>query len=80
MREQGVSQYWKNKSLEEAFLAAVKPEDTKHIGVGTPGVLDNDSKWRQAVGEITPDYQDVLLKKGFGGLIPRSGGTHCSAV
>ena len=66
MREQ-VFPYWKNKSLEEAFLARV-PEDTKHIGVDT-GVLDNDSKWRQAVGEITPDYQDVLFKKGFGGLI-----------
>ena len=40
MREQ-VFPYWKNKSLEEAFLARV-PEDTKHIGVDT-GVLDNDS-------------------------------------
>lgn len=59
--------YWKGKSLEEAFLARV-PEDTKHIGVDT-GILDNDSKWRQAVGEVTPDYQDVLFKKGFGGII-----------
>ncbi len=53
---------WKGKSLEEAFLARL-PEDTYRIGVDT-GVLDNDSKWRQAVGEITPDYQDVLFKKG----------------
>ena len=59
--------YWKGKSLEEAFLARL-PEDTKKIGVDT-GILDNDSKWRQAVGEITPDYQDVLFKKGFGGII-----------
>jgi len=59
--------YWKGKSLEEAFLARL-PEDTRRIGVDT-GVLDNDSKWRQAVGEITPDYQDVLFKKGFGGII-----------
>lgn len=59
--------YWKGKSLEEAFLARL-PEDTKHIGVDT-GIIDNDSKWRQAVGEITPDYQDVLFKKGFGGVI-----------
>ena len=59
--------YWKGKSLEEAFLARL-PEDTRKIGVDT-GVLDNDSKWRQAVGEITPDYQDVLFKKGFGGII-----------
>ncbi|MEE3362299.1 MAG: formate C-acetyltransferase/glycerol dehydratase family glycyl radical enzyme [Anaerovoracaceae bacterium] len=59
--------YWKGKSLEEAFLARL-PEDTKHIGVDT-GVIDSDSKWRQAVGEVTPDYQGVLFKKGFGGII-----------
>ena len=59
--------YWKGKSLEEAFLSRL-PEDTRRIGVDT-GVLDSDSKWRQAVGEITPDYQDVLFKKGFGGIL-----------
>lgn len=59
--------YWKGKSLEEAFLARV-PEETKHIGVDT-GIIDSDSKWRQAVGEVTPDYQDVLFKKGFGGIL-----------
>ena len=59
--------YWKGKSLEEAFLARV-PEETRKIAVDT-GVIDNDSKWRQAVGEITPDYQDVLFVKGFGGTI-----------
>ena len=59
--------YWKGKSLEEAFLSQL-PEETAKIAVDT-GFVDNDSKWRQAVGEITPDYQDVLFKKGFGGLI-----------
>lgn len=59
--------YWKGKSLEEAFLAGL-PEDTAKIGVDT-GILDNDSKWRQAVGEVTPDYQDQLFPKGFGGII-----------
>ena len=59
--------YWKGKSLEEAFLAQL-PEDTAKIAVDT-GIVDNDSKWRQAVGEVTPDYQDVLFKKGFGGII-----------
>lgn len=59
--------YWKGKSLEEAFLAQV-PESTKRVGVDT-GIVDNDSKWRQAVGEITPDYQDVLFKNGFAGII-----------
>ncbi len=59
--------YWKGQSLEEIFLARL-PEDTAKIGVDT-GVIDNDSKWRQAVGEITPDYQDVLFPKGFGGII-----------
>ncbi len=59
--------YWKGKSLEEAFLSQI-PEETARIAVDT-GIVDNDSKWRQAVGEITPDYQDVLFKKGFGGII-----------
>ena len=69
--------YWKGKSLEEAFLARL-PEDTYRIGVDT-GVLDNDSKWRQAVGEITPDYQDVLFKKGFGGIL-REAEDHLAAL
>lgn len=59
--------YWKGKSLEEAFLAQL-PAETAKVAVDT-GFVDNDSKWRQAVGEITPDYQDVLFKKGFGGII-----------
>lgn len=59
--------YWKGKSLEEAFLARL-PKEIAEVVVDT-GIVDNDSKWRQAVGEITPDYQDVLFKKGFGGII-----------
>lgn len=59
--------YWKGKSLEESFLAQL-PKDTARVAVDT-GIVDNDSKWRQAVGEITPDYQDVLFKKGFKGII-----------
>lgn len=62
--------YWKGKSLEESFLAQL-PIDTARVAVDT-GIVDNDSKWRQAVGEITPDYQDVLFKKGFGGIIKES--------
>ena len=59
--------YWKGKSLEECFLAQL-PEESRNIVVDT-GIVDNDSKWRQAVGETTPDYQDVLFIKGFGGII-----------
>ncbi|MBU5676441.1 glycyl radical protein [Alkaliphilus sp. MSJ-5] len=58
--------YWQGKSLEEAFLSTI-PEETKKIAVDT-GIVDNDSKWRSAVGEITPDYQDIIFKKGFGGI------------
>ena len=58
--------YWEHKSLEEAFLAQIS-EETKRVAVDT-GFVDTDSKWRQAVGEITADYQDVLFKKGFGGI------------
>ncbi len=59
--------FWNGKSIEEAFLARL-PEATAAIAVDT-GIVDNDSKWRCAVGEITPDYQDILFKKGFNGII-----------
>lgn len=59
--------YWKGKSLEENFLARF-PKESAKVCVDT-GIVDNDSKWRQAVGEITPDYEDVLFVKGFGGII-----------
>lgn len=76
MREE-IFPYWKGKSLEEAFLARV-PADTCRVAVDT-GIVDNDSKWRQAVGEITPDYQDVLFKKGFAGII-REAQSHIAAL
>lgn len=59
--------YWKGKSLEEHFLTRV-PKETAKILIDT-GIIDNDSKWRQAVGEITPDYQDVLFVKGYMGIL-----------
>lgn len=59
--------YWKGKSLEEAYLGQI-PQETAKVAVDT-GIIDIDSKWRQSVGEITPDYQDVLFKKGFRGII-----------
>lgn len=58
---------WKGRSVEEAFLARV-PKETSRIAVDT-GIIDNDSKWRCAVGEITPDYQDILFQKGFKGIM-----------
>ena len=58
--------YWKGKSIEEAFLARIS-DDTKKIGVDT-GFLDTDSKWRNGIGEISADYIDVLLPKGYGGI------------
>ncbi|MBQ1418284.1 MAG: pyruvate formate lyase family protein, partial [Firmicutes bacterium] len=58
--------YWKGRSVEEAFLARIS-DDTKKIGVDT-GFLDTDSKWRNGIGEISADYIDVLLPKGYGGL------------
>lgn len=64
---QNIFPYWKGKSLEEAFLAQI-PAETAKVAVDT-GIIDIDSKWRQSVGEITPDYQDVLFKKGFRGII-----------
>lgn len=58
--------YWKGKSLEETFLARLD-EDTARVLVDT-GIVDNDSKWRSAVGEVTADYQDLVFQKGFGGF------------
>ena len=55
--------YWKGKSLEEHALARF-PEDTRKIGVGTD-ILDTEMKWRSHVGEITPDFQDIIFPKGF---------------
>lgn len=58
--------YWRGKSLEETFLLRINDETAKLL-IDT-GVIDNDSKWRSAVGEITADYQDIIFKKGFGYL------------
>ncbi len=58
--------YWQGKSLEETFLSRINQE-TARLLIDT-GIVDSDSKWRNAVGEITADYQDIIFKKGFGGL------------
>lgn len=63
---QEVFPYWKGKSLEETFLSRIN-EDTAKLLIDT-GIIDNDSKWRSAVGEVTADYQDIIFQKGFGGL------------
>lgn len=58
--------YWKGKSVEDAFLARTS-EETKRIAVDT-GFVDTDSKWRNGIGEMSPDYIDELFPKGFGGI------------
>ncbi len=58
--------YWKGQSLEEFCLDRM-PEEHKKIGIGT-GVMDTEMKWRSGVGEITPDHQDILFKKGYLGI------------
>lgn len=45
--------YWQGKSLEETFLARLDAK-TANVLVDT-GIVDNDSKWRSAVGEITAE-------------------------
>ncbi len=62
--------YWRGQSLEEAYLSRL-PEETARVLVDT-GVVDNDSKWRAYVGEITPDYEDVIFDKGFTGIIKQA--------
>ena len=58
--------YWQGKSLEETYLARLDKATAKVL-VDT-GIVDNDSKWRSAVGEITADYTDLVFKKGFAGF------------
>jgi len=58
--------FWRGRSLEEAYLARL-PEETARVTVDT-GVVDNDSKWRNYVGENTPDFQDIVFRKGFAGI------------
>lgn len=55
--------YWKGRSLEENALAQF-PDETLRIGVNTD-ILDTEMKWRSHVGEITPDFQDIIFPKGF---------------
>lgn len=55
--------YQDGKSLEDKFLKRV-PKYTAKILINT-GIIDNDSKWRQAVGEVTPYYEDILFPKGY---------------
>ncbi len=62
--------YWKGKSIEENALAQF-PEDTLKIGVNTD-ILDTEMKWRSHVGEITPDFQDIIFPKGFRAICDES--------
>ncbi|SDO54878.1 glycyl radical protein [Desulforhopalus singaporensis] len=55
--------YWKTRSLEEKALAQF-PAETLKTGVNTD-ILDTEMKWRSHVGEITPDFQDIVFPKGF---------------
>ncbi len=57
---------WKGRTLEDAFLAQI-PDETAAVAVDT-GIVDNDMKWRSGVGEITPDYEDIVFAKGFSGI------------
>lgn len=65
--KENIFPYWKGKSVEEAFLSRIS-EETRIIGVDT-GFIDTDSKWRNGIGEISADYIDVLLPKGYGGIL-----------
>ena len=58
--------YWKGQSLEEFCLDRM-PEEHKRVGIGS-GSMDTEMKWRSGVGEITPDHEDILFKKGYSGV------------
>ena len=58
--------YWQGRSVEELVLSRL-PAETRQAGVDS-GILDSEIKWRSAVGEVTPEFGDIILKKGFAGI------------
>lgn len=58
--------YWRLKSVEEIILSRLTAE-SKRLGVDT-GIIDSEIKWRSGVAEITPDFEDIIFKKGFKGI------------
>ena len=65
LREQ-IFPYWQGRSLEEMVLSRL-PEDTRNIGMDS-GIMDSEIKWRSGVSEITPEFDDIIFKKGFTGI------------
>jgi len=59
--------YWRGRSMEEYYLANL-PAETRHIAVDT-GVIDIELKSQNGPGEFSPGYGNILLKKGFGGIV-----------
>lgn len=58
--------YWEGKSVEEIVLSRL-PAETRRLGVDS-GIIDSEIKWRSGVAEITPEYEDIIFKKGFRGI------------
>lgn len=58
--------YWEGKSVEEIVLSRL-PAETRKLGVDS-GLIDSEIKWRSGVAEITPEYEDIIFKKGFKGI------------
>ena len=57
--------YWKGNPLRMLFWRA--PPRKQEIGVDT-GFVDTDSKWRNGIGEMSPDYVDQLFPKASAAL------------
>lgn len=64
--ERKVFPYWTGRSVEEIVLSRL-PAETRRLGVDS-GIVDSEIKWRSGVAEITPEYEDVIFKKGFAGI------------
>ena len=62
-----VEPYWKGKTVLDQWLARV-PEDVRDIGYKS-GVIDAEIKTQTGPGEFSPGYGNILLPKGYGGIM-----------
>jgi pyruvate formate-lyase/glycerol dehydratase family glycyl radical enzyme len=58
--------YWRGRSAQEYFLANL-PESTRAIACET-GIIDVEIKSENGPGEFSPGYENILLRKGYGGI------------
>ena len=64
-----IQPYWKGKTVIEHWLKRV-PAETRALGYET-GVIDVEIKTESGPGEIALGYGEILLPRGWGGMLGR---------